>query len=84
MKRAIVPINIVIQLDNPVQQPAYGAPVLMTAANMLVDEAGASVYQPAHTQMPAAPEDFGDDMLQAINHKLRPLGLRIERDGGEA
>lgn len=84
MKRAVIPINIVIQIDNQMQPPAYGAPVLMTSITTVVDASGATMYQPAHTQLPATPEDFTDDMLQAINNKLRPLGLRIERDGGGA
>ena len=80
MPRAIVPLNVIIQIDNNIQQPVFGAPVLISNLSVVIDDEGKPLYQPAHLQMPASPDDFTDDMLQALNNKLSQLGLRLVKD----
>ena len=80
MPRAIVPLNVIIQIDNNIQQPVFGAPVLISNLSVVIDDEGKPLYQPAHLQMPASPDDFTDDMLQALNNKLSQLGLRLIKD----
>ena len=80
MPRAIVPLNVIIQIDNSIQQPVFGAPVLISNLSVVIDDEGKPLYQPAHLQMPASPDDFTDDMLQALNNKLSQLGLRLVKD----
>lgn len=79
MPRALVPLNVVIQLDNSIQAPVFGAPVLISNLSVVVDEAGKPLYQPAHLQMPASSGDFTEDMLQALNNKLALLGLKLSK-----
>ena len=80
MPRAIVPLNVIIQIDNSIQQPVFGAPVLISNLSVVIDDEGKPLYQPAHLQMPASSDDFTDDMLQALNNKLSQLGLRLVKD----
>lgn len=77
MTRALVPINVVFQIDNPVQPPAYGAPVLLTYVSVVLDNGGKAIYQPAPVQVPASSEDFTDDVLASLNSKLFSLGLKV-------
>ena len=80
MTRALIPINIVFQIDNPVQAPAYGAPVLLTYVSVVVGEEGKTLYSPAPVQVPASTEDFDDELLQVLNNKLQLLRLKVVRN----
>lgn len=79
MTRALVPLNVIIQIDNSMQAPAFGAPVLISNLSVVVDAEGKPLYQPAHLQMPASADDFTEDFLQALNNKLGLLGLKLSK-----
>lgn len=72
-------INLVIQCDNPLQQPQYGAPVLMTTATVITDAVGQPMYQPAFMNMPASEQDISDEVLNLLKEKLAVIGLSVDR-----
>lgn len=74
-----VPVQIIVQLDNAVQPPQWNAPVLLGGANVVTDQAGSAIYQPAFTQRPMAASDVTDEMLVALSAKLAELGLQVSR-----
>lgn len=79
MQRQNILVNLTIQFNNPVQPLQWGAPVLLTQVGLVVDANGNSVYQPAYSQMPAAPDDITDEMLAQLQTQLASVGLTVAR-----
>lgn len=79
MQRQNILVNMTVQFQNPVQPPQWNAPVLLTQAALVVDSNGNSVYQPAFSQMPAAPTDITDEILVQLQAALEAIGLKVER-----
>lgn len=82
MPHVVIPTQIIVQLPNDVQPPQWNAPVLMSLANVVVNESGTVIYQPAYSQRPMASDEFTAENLSAINAQLLKLGLQITKIGG--
>ena len=79
MQRQNILVNLTVQFPNPVQQPQWGAPVLLTQVGLVVDDKGTPLYQPAFSQMPAAPTDITEEILVELQTALEAIGLKVER-----
>lgn len=79
MNRTTIVTQLVVQIDNEVQPPQYGAPVLMGTVTLVTTPGGQQAYQPAYRVEPAVPEDVSDDLLAVLNVKLGALGLEVTR-----
>lgn len=79
MPNLYIPTQIVIQLENQIQPPQWNAPVLIAGANVVTNDAGQAIYQPAYNQRPMSAEEFDADNLAAINARLNQLGLEIRK-----
>lgn len=72
-------MNLIVQFDNPIQPPQWGAPVLATNATMIADAEGRSVYQPQVSNSVLLAADITDELLAALQAKFAELGLTISR-----
>ena len=79
MPALFVATKVFVQLDNPLQPPQFQAPVMLEGANIVVDDNGNTLYQPAFIQRPMAKEEFTDQTLSDLNAKLGLLGLELVR-----
>lgn len=79
MPNVFVPSQIVIQLENQVQTPQWGAPVVISGCNIVTDKLGNPLMQPAFSQRPMAEDEFTEEYLQAINSQLMKLNLKLSR-----
>lgn len=79
MQRQNILVSLTVQFANPVQPPQWGAPVLLTQVGLVVDDKGNAVYQPAYSQMPAAPSDITDELLAQLQVQLAAVGLTVAR-----
>ena len=79
MPRQTLLTAVVLQFDNPVQPPQWGAPALMSTVSIIADDAGTALYQPTHLSQPAVSEDFTPEILETINLQLSKLGLELTR-----
>lgn len=75
--------DIVIQISNQVKAQKYNAPMLVLGQNVLTDETGKILYEPAPMERPLASEDFSEELLLAINTQINQLGLRIIKEQEE-
>jgi hypothetical protein len=76
MQRTTYPQQVSIHLANPVMQPQYGLPVLMTTIQVISNEAGA-IGHPTQTVQPMIGADMNDDVLAAINASLATIGYKL-------
>lgn len=76
---AFIPTQLVVQLDNNIQPPQWGAPVILGGVTLILDQAGNTMYQPAYVQRPVSAADITPDILQATNNQLAAIGLKLER-----
>ena len=79
MPSLYIPYQVIIQLPNSIQPPHWEAPVLLAGAQVVTDVDGNPVYQPAHQQRPMADDEFGPEMLDAINGQLAKLGMVLSK-----
>lgn len=79
MAAVFIATKIVIQLENQVQSPQWGAPLLLEGANLVLDADGKAVYAPAYIQRPMAGDEFDESTLQGLNSQLAKLGLEIRK-----
>lgn len=79
MPSAFISTQVIIQLDNQVQPPQWGAPVIISGANVVTDQTGQLLYQPAHMQRPMGADEFTPETLSALNAQLGKLGLEIRK-----
>lgn len=79
MPNLYIPTQIVIQLENQIQPPQWQAPVLIAGVNVVTNDAGQALYQPAYSQRPMSSEEFDEGNLAAINAQLGQLGLEIRK-----
>lgn len=78
-RNVYIPTQVIIQLENQIQPPQWGAPLLIAGANVVTNDQGQLIYQPAFTQRPVAEEEFTEEMIQTLNMQLNKLGLVIQK-----
>lgn len=79
MARQTVIANVVIQLENSLQPPQFGAAMLFSQFSVLVGADGKPVTTPAYSPMPVDVDDINDDILNALNEQLSRVGLFLGR-----
>ena len=79
MPRINIPASVTIQFDNPIQPPAFGAPCMLTQISVATNADGVAVSQPAHHQFPMVPDDITDELIAALDSRLKSIGLTVSR-----
>lgn len=79
MNNLYVPTKIIIQLENTLEKPTYGAPVLVSGFNVVIDNTGKIKYEPVVVTRPVADTEFDENILSALNAKLEELNLMLIR-----
>lgn len=79
LQRQIFLANMILQFDNPLYPPQFGAPALLTTASVITDENGVAQGQPQMHPQAAISTDITDVVFDSIQSKMNLLGLRIER-----
>lgn len=81
MARQTVIANVVIQLENSLQPPQFGAALVLSQFTMLVGADGKPTTTPAFSPIPVDADDMTDDLVAAMNEQLGRVGLFIGRLG---
>jgi hypothetical protein len=82
MQRTQQMANLQINLDNQFVPPPFGTGVTMSVVQVVTDAEGRVVGQPAHQVQAVVPTDLTPELLAALNAKLVPVGLKLERLDG--
>jgi len=81
MARQTVIANVVIQLENSLQPPQFGAALIFSQFTTLIGADGKPITTPAFSPIPVDADDMTDDLVAAMNEQLARVGLFIGRLG---